>query len=119
MKLIFSEIRENIATAEYHGKPSQTAAEVRAYFNRALLVLVVDCTAQVQRPGGSYRTVNSLSTRELLTVRPEHWQNDRSAAIRAALEIAERFYATMANTTTLAEIANLDATDADGNDPPF
>jgi len=118
MKLIFEEIREDISAVEYHGKPSQSAAHIKAYFDKELQVLVVDCTAQVQRLNGSYRTINELSSREMDTVRPNCYDNTRSTAIRRTIKIAEQFYRRLAEPDAKREIAELDTPDkSDASDP--
>lgn len=109
MKLIFEEAKQDINTVTYHGKASQTAAEARSYFDKALHLLVVDCTAKVGRPNGSYRSIDSLSRRVIAEIKPEFWQSDRSAAIRKAIEITDAFYRDMASSETAADIAMLDA----------
>jgi len=109
MKLIFEEIREDISAVEYHGKPSQSAAHIKAYFDKGLQVLVVDCTAQVQRPTGTYRPIDCLSRRVITEIKSECWQNNRSAAMRKAIEIADTFYYDMASSEIAANIAMLDA----------
>ena len=115
MKLIFSEVREGISTVEYHGKPSQTAAEVRAYFDKALSLLVVDCTAKVQRTNGSLRHLSDLSRRVIAEIKPE---GNRSAATRKAIKIADIFYGDMECDETRDQIARMDTTN-ESNECPF
>jgi len=80
----------------------------------------VDCTAQVQRLNGSYRTINELSSREMDTVHPNCYDNTRSAAIRRTIEITEQFYRRLAEPDAKREIAELDmANENNPEDCPF